>query len=54
MLDEREALGYTWIIDLLDRVGWSVGYVVEMMGCVWSVEGIELVVLMGVSSVGHV
>ena len=54
MLDEREAVGYVCLSDLLDRVGWSMGYVVEMMGCVWSVEGIELVVLMGVSSVGHV
>ena len=51
---EEGVAEYTGNGILLDSVGRSVGSEVEMVGCMWSLEGIELVVLMGVSSVGHV
>ena len=51
---EEGGAEYTGNGRLLDRVRRSVGSEVGMVGCVWSLEGIELVVLMGESSDGNV
>ena len=50
----KKAIGYTGTSGLLDKVGWSVGSDMGMMGCVWPVEGIGLVALIGISSDGQV